>query len=99
MVHLLGDRAHHAGRLHGHSVVHGWRDHCTLVETEKKWPVCNLGTEEFIVPASCIHWINISFSTLSRDYEKRSRNHKIRCLKIFYSVNGMSFLMKPICGR
>lgn len=34
MVHLLGDRAHHAGRLHGHSVVHGWRDHCTLVERE-----------------------------------------------------------------
>lgn len=32
MVHLLCDRAHHAGRLHGHSVVHGWRDHCTLVE-------------------------------------------------------------------
>lgn len=32
MVHLLGERAHHAGRLHGHSVVHGWRDHCTLVE-------------------------------------------------------------------
>lgn len=32
MVHLLCDWAHHAGRLHGHSVVHGWRDHCTLVE-------------------------------------------------------------------
>lgn len=36
MVHLLGDRAHHAGRLHGHSVVHRRRDHCTLVETEEK---------------------------------------------------------------
>lgn len=36
MVHLLGDRAHHAGRLHGHSVVHGWRDHCTLVEEVEK---------------------------------------------------------------
>ena len=36
MVHLLGERAHHAGRLHGHSVVHGWRDHCTLVEEGKR---------------------------------------------------------------
>lgn len=36
MVHLLGDRAHHACRLHGHSVVHGWRDHCTLVERKKR---------------------------------------------------------------
>lgn len=36
MVHLLGERAHHAGRLHGHSVVHGWRDHCTLVEGGKR---------------------------------------------------------------
>ena len=36
MVHLLGDRTHHAGRLHGHGVVHGRRDHCTLVEKEEK---------------------------------------------------------------
>lgn len=36
MVHLLGDRAHHAGRLHGHSVVHSWRDHCTLVKQETR---------------------------------------------------------------
>lgn len=35
MVHLLGERAHHAGRLHGHSVVHGWRDHCTLGVIDK----------------------------------------------------------------
>lgn len=32
MVHLLGERAHHVGRLHGHGVVHGWGDHCTLRE-------------------------------------------------------------------
>lgn len=36
MVHLLCDRAHHAGRLHGHRVVHGWRDDCTLVEETEK---------------------------------------------------------------
>lgn len=35
MVHLLSERAHHIGRLHGHSVVHGWRDHCTLREAGK----------------------------------------------------------------
>lgn len=29
VVHLLRQRAHHAGWLHGHRVVHGWRDHCT----------------------------------------------------------------------
>lgn len=58
MVHLLGDRAHHAGRLHGHSVVHGWRDHCTLVETEEKWPVFSLHTRVLnTTEAHCLHGI------------------------------------------
>lgn len=50
MVHLLGDRAHHAGRLHGHSVVHGWRDHCTLVkrETRQREGEIKGGTEEIM---------------------------------------------------
>lgn len=71
MVHLLGDRAHHAGRLHGHSVVHGWRDHCTLVETEKKWPVFSLGTEEFTAPACRIDWMTFFLGTLSLYDDKR----------------------------
>lgn len=51
MVHLLGDRAHHAGRLHGHSVVHGWRDHCTLEEREKRQGEGEMkeGTEDMMV--------------------------------------------------
>lgn len=42
MVHLLGEGTHHAGRLHGHSVVHGWRDHCTLDQYTKPSTKCSV---------------------------------------------------------
>ncbi len=63
MVHLLGDRAHHAGRLHGHSVVHSWRDHCTLVGRDKRQEEDEMKgrTEETMEDgANCLYFILVS---------------------------------------